>query len=84
MDEKWVPKCYQKVMKIEPLGAHGYAFSNFVRFRKDVFFDEFSVRQKVGPKSQTSATLAANWIPLGYLVGVVGRGGVPGRRKSRG
>ena len=46
-----------------------------------MLFYELLVRRKAGPKSQISATLAANWIPLGYLFGVGGRGGVPGRRK---
>ena len=45
-DEQWMPKWSQ--IETEPLGAHGQVFWDFVRFWKDVFTDEFWVRQKVG------------------------------------
>ena len=56
-DEQWMPKWSQQVIKIEPLGDH-CCFLGFARFWKDVFFDEFLVRQKVTYKSKISATLA--------------------------
>ena len=47
-----------------------------MRFRKDVFFYEFLVRQKVGPKSQSSAML----VPKMRLDDFGGRGRREGRR----
>ena len=41
-----------KVIKIEPLGAHGQVFWDLVRLWKDVFFFEFWDREKVVHKSQ--------------------------------
>ena len=50
-------------------------FRHFVQFRKDVFFDEFLVRQKVGPKSQFSMM----FVPKARLDDFLGRG----RRERR-
>ena len=54
IDENWVPEWSQKVIKIEPLGLHGCFFldGDCVRFWKDVFFDDFLVRQKGRQKSR--------------------------------
>ena len=58
-DEQMTPKWFQKVIKIEPFGAHGQFLCLFVRFWEDVFFEELLDRQKVGPKAQNLAMLGA-------------------------
>ena len=58
-DEKWMPQWSQQVIKIEPLGANAQVFSEFVRFWKDFFFDEFLVPQKVGQQIAEMRLLAA-------------------------
>ena len=60
-DEKWVPKWFQQVIKIEPLGAHVEFLKILRGFLKGCGFDEFLVRQKVGLKSQSLAMLADNF-----------------------
>ena len=76
LNENWMPKWSQQIIKIKPLGAHGRFFGDFVRFLTDVFFYEFWVRQKVGPKSQSSAISATNSKKRGWF----GRGRQERRR----
>ena len=67
--------------------AIGYPWASFLRFcevLKDVFFDKFLVRQKVGPKSNISAILVPKTYLDKFFGGVGGRGDVPGKRKSWG
>ena len=49
-----------------------------------MFFDEFWDWQKVGTKFKKTATLTDKLKKTFGLVGVGGRGGVPGKRKSWG
>ena len=46
-DEKMMAKWFQQIIKIEPLGAHGWIVWDFGRFWKDVCFYEFLNWQKV-------------------------------------
>ena len=52
LNEKRLPKSPPRVTNIEPLGAHGLCFCDFVRFWKYVFFDEFFDRQTSRPQIQ--------------------------------
>ena len=65
MGAHMVPKSHTN----RPVGRPWLCFLDFVRFWKDVSFDEFLVLQNVGPKSQISIMLAAKLIPGGWFWG---------------
>ena len=79
-NEQLMAKRFQTVIRIEPLGVHGWVFWDCERFWKDAFLDW----QKVCPKFKIQRLWQTNWKNMVCLVGVSGRGGVPGKRKSWG